>query len=123
MSRVRTKAGVVFGGFTPSLCAILAGVCEVASLWQGHPEEIVITSGSDGAHHPQSKHYTFQAIDLRAKNFHSDAAKARFVQRLREALGPQFTILHEARGTPNEHFHVQLRKGLDEEHLVEGGEI
>lgn len=109
MSRVRTKPGVEFGGFTLSLCAILQAVCDVAGTWEGLPEDIVITSGSDGTHLPNSKHYSYQAIDIRAKNFPNGAAKARFMRLLRERLGPRFVVLHENAETPDEHFHCQAR--------------
>jgi len=121
MARVRTKSGVVFGGFTLTLCEILTALCDVAGVWMGLPEDIVITSGSDGAHHPRSKHYTYQAIDIRSKNFPNAAAKERFVAQLRHRLGPRYTVLHESVGHPSEHFHVQPRMTWGASDPVDGG--
>jgi hypothetical protein len=78
------------------------------SLYDG---DIVVTSGNDSTHGAGSRHYTDEAIDVRTHNFTSRQAKRDFRQRWEEALGPQFRVLLEGEGTPNEHFHAQVRKG------------
>ena len=114
MTVVRTKAGVRFGGFTRDLVALLQAVLSAAALVANADIRgpVVITSASDGRHMRTSKHYTFQALDVRSKNFRSLAAKRRFLRTLKGLLGPRYTVLLERRGQPSEHFHLQLKKGL-----------
>ena len=76
------------------------------------PDDIVITSVNDGAHMAGSKHYKNQAVDIRSKNFMSNADKHLFCARLGNWLGETYTVLFENVGLDNEHFHVQLKKGL-----------
>ena len=76
--------------------------------WTG---DLVITSANDSRHGPGSKHYTNEAIDVRSHNFRDATAKHLFRTAYELALGPQFRVLLEGLGTPNEHFHAQVRKG------------
>lgn len=107
MTVVRCKDGVKFGGFSAGLARILVAVCEVA-------EEVLypltITAGSDGTHLPTSRHYTFEAVDLRTKHL-APEDKAKLQLRLLAVLGPQFSVLLEDEGGPQEHLHLQPRKG------------
>ena len=64
----------------------------------------VVTSGSDGQHSPQSKHYTHHALDLRIRDFKADDLQA-VVKGLQELLGKDFFVLLEG-----DHIHTQ--KGL-----------
>ena len=73
--------------------------------------DLVITSGNDSTHGPGSRHYTDEAIDVRTHNFTSREARRNFRVRWEAALGPQFRVLLEHEGKPNEHFHAQVRKG------------
>lgn len=73
--------------------------------------DLVVTSGNDSTHSTGSRHYTDEAIDLRSHNFVSRAAKREFRVWWEEYLGPQFRVLLEQEGTPNEHFHAQVKKG------------
>lgn len=102
------KEDVRFGGFTRALCHIINGVCQVAEQMK---VEIMITSGSEGTHLPNSKHYTYMAVDLRCNDF-SEKGKRKLIENLQIELGPDFTVLHEGSGTPNEHIHIQLKMGL-----------
>lgn len=77
-----------------------------------YPEDWVVTSINDSKHSENSKHYTDQALDLRSHNFASTKLKKEFVDRVAFSLGPKFTVLFENVDQPNEHFHIQLRKGL-----------
>lgn len=115
-----TKAGVRFAVITPALLYMLTTVERLSRTLFGLPTEgLVITSGSDGAHMAGSKHYTGEAIDLRSKTL--GALKSSVIATLRAELGPQFTVLLEADRQPQEHIHVQVRKGrrFDPEALVE----
>ena len=78
----------------------------------GPIDNLVITSINDGAHGPGSRHYTDEAIDIRSKNFPSEAVKREFRMELEAYLGPKFRVLYESAGLDNQHFHVQVRKGM-----------
>lgn len=63
-----------------------------------------VTSGCDGEHAPDSKHYTNNALDLRIRDIKPDDLQP-VVQALQELLGKHFFVLLEG-----SHIHVQ--KGL-----------
>ena len=76
---------------------------------------ITITSGNDSAHLPNSRHYTNEAVDLRAHNVKPERREW-FREHLERCLnapwpGVAFRVLHEYEGQPREHFHAQVRKG------------
>jgi len=72
--------------------------------------DIVITSINDSRHSANSAHYRDEAVDIRC-NDRPKAVDLYMVDKLRVLLGEQFLVLYEDVGTPNEHIHVQLRKG------------
>lgn len=112
MSVVTCKTGVRFKGFTPGLCRLLTVLTELASEGGADlPAALVITSANDSTHGPTSRHYRNEAIDIRSKNFTSHAAKLQFRADYEARLGPKFRVLMESVGTPNEHFHAQIKKG------------
>lgn len=75
-------------------------------------DELVITSGSDGAHSgPDDPHHRGHAFDLRTHNFPSRALKFTFCDTLTQRLGRQFYAFVEDPDQPNEHIHVQVAKG------------
>lgn len=76
------------------------------------PEDLVITSINDGQHAIDSRHYRNEAIDIRSHNFIDEAQKLMFAMHLQDWLGPKFRVLFENKGLPNEHFHVQVKKGM-----------
>lgn len=98
---------------TPALKTILDALYTIDE--QGiaeFPKDIVITSGNDSqSHSAKSRHYSDEALDVRSKNFKDNNAKAHFILKLQSLLGIKFTILFESKGTANEHFHVQVKKG------------
>ena len=110
MAGIACKPSVRFKAFTPALLRILRGVWTVAQDCQAVPE-IVITSANDSTHGETSRHYVNEALDLRSQSFPTSASKTAFAGQLRAELGPAFTVLYEGAGTPNEHWHVQPRKG------------
>jgi hypothetical protein len=67
----------------------------------------VITAGSDGSHKAGSKHYTNQAIDIRANNisaFQAQQAEAM----LQSLLGSNYYVRYEIYEDPREnHIHIQ----------------
>lgn len=106
------KPTVRFKRFSPALLRMISVLGQVATVrLDGWPNDLVITSVNDSRHMDGSRHYTDEAIDLRAKTFAHAHAKTDFCEVLRVELGPQFTVLHEAVGKPHEHFHIQVRKG------------
>jgi hypothetical protein len=106
-----TKPGVHFATITPALLHMLTALERLSRTFAPQPQEgVVITSGSDSTHMAGSKHYTGEAIDVRSKTFGPQDKRA-FADALRDALGPQFTVLLEHEGLPQEHWHVQVKKG------------
>ncbi len=103
---------------TPALLRILTVLFQehtrpaVAGRFQRQPDDLVITSINDSRSHMKtSRHYVDEAIDLRTHNFPSRDARRQFRQHLAAALGDQFTVMFENAGTPNEHIHIQPKKG------------
>jgi len=64
----------------------------------------VVTAGTDGTHSPGSKHYVGAALDVQSHGL--DAPKV--LKILQDRLGPDFDVILEDAGMPNEHFHVEL---------------
>jgi len=95
---------VRFRAFPPAMLRILAALQRVCP-------DIVITSANDATHAPTSRHYTHEALDLRTRTLPSEAAKRQLAAQLRADLGPAFTVLYEDPGGPNQHLHIQPRKG------------
>ena len=106
------KSSVRFKRFTPALMTLLNALCATdRSKVDGQPDDLVITSANDSTHAENSRHYIDEALDVRSKTFTSESGKAAFRFNLERFLGPKFRVLHEGMGTPNEHFHIQPRKG------------
>lgn len=76
-----------------------------------YTEDLTVTSAFDGEHMPNSRHYRGEALDLRSHNM-TKAKKVKFQAWVTETLGPKFTVLLENPGQVNEHFHIQVRKGI-----------
>jgi len=102
MATLRVKAGV-----QPHLIHLLAGVSRVVADLD-EPSEVWVTSGIAGQHSPTSLHYALRAVDLRTKNFPTLASKQAFVALLRQELGPQYDVVWEQPGAPQEHIHVEF---------------
>lgn len=102
MSRMAAKPGV-----QPRLVYIINGVANVAAK-MSEPSEVVITSCMDSTHGEDSLHYALRAADVRTKNFPSVESKEAFVRALQRELGPQFDVILEQLGRPNEHVHVEF---------------
>ncbi len=105
------KETVRFKRFTPAMLRMLAVLGDLADA-DVTPKPLVITSANDSNHAKDSHHYSDEALDLRTHNFASQGAVIRFKLLLEKRLGPQFTVMFEDEGTPNEHLHCQVRKGL-----------
>lgn len=109
---IRFKEGVRLNFTSPPIIALLTHLVDVGERFSNQINgDLTITSGNDSAHKPNSRHYTDEAIDIRSKNFLTEKAKREFRAALEESLGPKFRVLYENRGTPNEHFHAQVKMG------------
>lgn len=72
----------------------------------------LITSANDFCCHAKtSAHYRGEAVDFRLKDVPKDS-RASIADAVGTALGNRYFVLHEARGTENEHLHVQLRGNM-----------
>lgn len=110
MAKLTVKATARFKVFTPALLHILVRAERLADALT-EVDEIVITSANDSTHGEGSRHYTNEALDFRTHNWPSRESVRWFRRELEEQLGPQFRVLLESEGTPNEHLHAQVKKG------------
>lgn len=122
-----TKPEVRLKGLSAGLVWILYALEEFHRMYDGvQPTTLVITSINDGTHSVGSKHYINEAIDLRSKNFPTRESKRVFRAKFEDFLNkhPVLTlyqparvgkmrVLLEAENTANEHFHIQVRKGME----------
>jgi hypothetical protein len=85
---------------------VILAVIAVEGAYREAEADCVIRFGIDGVHSRGSEHYTGLAIDFRTHNVAADK-RAGLVQKVTEALGPDYDVIWEAQGTPNEHLHVE----------------
>lgn len=97
--------GVNLGGVTPELSLGLVVANEVYALYGAN---MVITYILDGNHKPNSLHYEGRAADLRTHNIPDHVDKQELLAELRNRLGPDFDVLLEDEGNPNEHIHIEF---------------
>jgi len=109
-----TKSSLVyFVELTPALLHIFNKLRFMDKFYEGDkPTQLVITAISNGNHAENSRHYKSEALDLRSNNFSSRESKRAFRSEFEYELGPRFRVLLEGEGTINEHFHIQVKKGL-----------
>lgn len=124
---VRVKGGVVFATIAPAGFRLLSAIERAARLLH---VELTVTSACDAAHSgPDDPHHRGEAYDVRTNTMTEamkDAVLRVILTELREdgdamvAAVPgvprslataRFFGSIEASGTPNEHLHVQLRRG------------
>ena len=101
MTMLAVKDGVQPRGLLDILCAVTRVKVP------GQPPIITVTSCFDGKHGRHSRHYNLAALDFRSKDFPDLATKNEWLAAMRTELGPDFDVILEAVGTPNEHFHVE----------------
>jgi hypothetical protein len=108
MSIVLVKPGVQFTIISPAGFRILWALTEVAT----GGADITITSACDGLHSGvDDPHHRGEAYDIRC---HDAADPAILLQDIQHVLGTGlFFSFIEDPGTPNEHIHVQKRKGVE----------
>ena len=69
-------------------------------------QDVVVTSLNDKTHSENSLHYQGKAADLRTKDIAQPVAENLY-RELKIALGPEFDVLFEYIGEPEEHIHVE----------------
>lgn len=109
MARVLVKSGVAFTVIAP------AGVCILQALKaaaRALDRDLTITSACEGEHSgPDDPHHRGCAYDIRSHDI-DPAMRAKVLDTIMSGLArDRFYGFLEARGTSNEHYHVQLRKG------------
>lgn len=111
---LRTKDGVRFDVIAPGGFRILAAL-EYCADRIAH--DLTIASGTDGEHSgPDDPHHRGEAYDVRThdlpdKQLALDCIKDFLAIPRDEQQGSRFFAWIEAEGQPNEHIHVQVRKG------------
>ncbi len=98
MLRLSVKEGVTFNVDSLALCRMLTTLLRMET-----DLEVVITSGTDGAHAVNSRHYKGEAIDIRTSNL---PAPESFRKVYETRLGSKFRVLNEG-----DHLHAQVKKG------------
>lgn len=103
---IRIKPGVRIGGLRPE---VLLAVSIAESVWMKHgADELVITSAADGKHMRGSEHYAFLAVDFRTHNLGVPMIRESVCNELRERLGPDYDVILESAGAPEEHCHCEF---------------
>lgn len=97
------KKGVTLSGVKPEL---VIGLMVADTIYLADGEDLTVTSITDGKHSKSSRHYIGLAADLRTNDI-SKLNTDIILMQLRERL-PEFYILLENEGTPNEHIHMQF---------------
>lgn len=87
-------------GVTPKNLIIAAAAANVA---QELGIELTITSGTDGVHKPQSRHYNGEALDFRVRNLKHGVA-GQVITSLTRRLGQHYQVIYE---THPPHIHVE----------------
>lgn len=101
---LRLKRGVKVTRMSSQILLFLHVAEQVYS--QHGAKECVVTSVCDGVHKPGSKHGQGDGADLRTHNLRAGGINPVLVVRdLRDCLGPDYDVILEAAGTPNEHIH------------------
>ena len=71
------------------------------SAYAKHGKDVVITSGIDGTHRPNSLHYKGLALDLRTNHL-TDGQRVEIMNDLRSLLGDDYDVVFEG-----DHFHLE----------------
>jgi hypothetical protein len=107
---VLIKDGVTFV-YSPGGLVILQAIKTNSKMLN---KDLTITSGSDGIHSGLSDpHHFGNAYDVRSHDL-DDVNKQQFLANLNNLLArDDFYYFLEDNGTANEHFHIQVRKGIN----------
>lgn len=95
----------VLANVRPKSLVIAAAIINAATTL-GLVEDMVITHGRDGKHKAGSKHYSDNALDFRTHHVTGPQSLA-LIAEVARRLGPDYDVLLEDEGTPNEHGHAE----------------
>jgi len=86
---------------------ILRGLISIEHIFTDLSLQLVVTSGSEHYEHQahRSAHYRGDAADVRSRTV-GPRQKALVLGRIKDALGPDYVVILENEGEPNEHFHI-----------------
>lgn len=101
---MQLKSGVRLKDLQPQM--VIAAIV-VNDIFWSLGLECVITSANDSKHSEWSLHYKGYALDFRTHYAELNGKEQELCQRVKDALGPDFDVVMEAVGTPNEHLHVE----------------
>lgn len=96
----------VKGTVKPKILVMMAAIANVAQGLQ-EPVDVLITSGNDSQHMDGSKHYSYEALDIRSKNFPTAKSKRVFIDAVLKRLGSGYQMILEGEGKVGEHFHLE----------------
>jgi len=97
---MKIKPGVRILGIQPPIATAMVIVDDA---YKKYGAELVITSGTEGRHSPNSLHYCGLAFDARTKNLPSGVDRAGLLELIRTSLGPAFDVIDEGN-----HLHIEL---------------
>lgn len=95
------KKGAKVNGLRPE---ILMGWDIAESVYNDYGVACVLTEGTGGKHSRGSLHYVGQAIDLRTREFTSQAIKQSVAQEIQELLGDEYDVVLES-----DHIHLEFQ--------------
>lgn len=95
---IEVKPHVILRGLNKKMFPVFL---KAPSIWRKHGKNLVITSGLEGKHCKNSRHFAGMALDLRSLNLDRNA-RIQVRNELAGALGREFWILME-----NDHIHVE----------------
>lgn len=98
---MKLKDGVIIAGLKPVMRKVLIAA---EKIWLAHGQELVITSGLEGAHSAGSYHYYGYALDFRTRYF-SEADKDRVFQTLKKHLTEEFSSYKVIQHKTHVHVH------------------
>jgi hypothetical protein len=105
---MQLKPGVRVVGVKPE---IVLAMSVADSVFRSIAVEMVVTACIDGQHKAGSLHYPGLAFDARSHDL-EPALRQKVRDGIAAALGPDFDVLFEDPGTPNEHLHVEFQPKL-----------
>lgn len=101
MSILKFKNSVV----VPKSCIIAVAFINAANSLE-MATEMLITSGNDGKHMQDSKHFTDEALDFRTHHLTS-TEKFNLINAVKDRLGRDYDVILEDAGKDNEHLHIE----------------
>lgn len=97
---MKLKDGVIIVGMSPQ---VVLAIMAAQDVYREYNTELVITSGFDGHHASNSKHYVGNAVDIRTHNLPNPKVDGQAIaNRLDGDLGRDFDVLFEG-----DHIHIE----------------